>query len=79
MSFLAQLLALTAAATSLEGVYAKLDLSSSSNVAVYWGMSQPYVLCWESLTDLVNVLPVNRSEFFPGNRRFGAAASFLLL
>jgi chitinase len=41
MSLLAQLLALTAAAASLERVYAKLDLSSSSNVAVYWGMSQP--------------------------------------
>ncbi|GFF45654.1 chitinase 2 [Aspergillus udagawae] len=39
MSFLAQLLALTAAATSVEGVYAKLDLSSSSNVAVYWGQN----------------------------------------
>jgi chitinase len=39
MPFLAQFLALTAAAASLEGVYAKLDLSSSSNVAVYWGQN----------------------------------------
>ncbi|KAH1564378.1 hypothetical protein KXX37_003421 [Aspergillus fumigatus] len=39
MSLLTQLLALTAAAASLERVYAKLDLSSSSNVAVYWGQN----------------------------------------
>lgn len=37
MSFLKKVLALSLGIASLGEVYAKLDLSSSSNVVVYWG------------------------------------------
>ncbi|PLB51890.1 class III chitinase [Aspergillus steynii IBT 23096] len=39
MSFLKNILALSMGMASLGGVYAKLDLSSSSNVVVYWGQN----------------------------------------
>lgn len=39
MSFFAKALAVTAALSSIGGAYAKLDLKSSDNVVVYWGMS----------------------------------------
>lgn len=39
MSFFTKALAVTAALSSIGGAYAKLDLKSSDNVVVYWGMS----------------------------------------
>ncbi|PYH96146.1 class III chitinase [Aspergillus ellipticus CBS 707.79] len=39
MSLLKQILAFSTALASLGGAYAKLDLSSKSNVAVYWGQN----------------------------------------
>ncbi|GMF90860.1 unnamed protein product [Aspergillus oryzae] len=50
MYFTKSLLALAMAAASLGGAYAKLDLSSTSNVVVYWGMFNKTTLRWIILT-----------------------------
>ncbi|KAE8355789.1 class III chitinase [Aspergillus coremiiformis] len=39
MSFIRAMLAVTVAVATLRGAYAKLDLNSTSNVAVYWGQN----------------------------------------
>lgn len=44
------ILAFTMAAASLGGAYAKLDLSSTSNVVVYWGAYNKTSLSWILLT-----------------------------